>query len=259
MCYVHIEKEVLAATWARGRLASNLLGLHFTLQTDHKPLVPLLSTRGLDDLPPQILRFRLQLLQFSYIIDHVPGKQLITADALSRAPLDGPPTAGDLVLWGFHGLCTVFSASYREKVGGDRKGTERGQSVHKSDRRLSHRVARELWGWPAHQPILAGCRHITHGLLMKGERPVIPSPLRADVLQRLHEGHQGISKCRARAKDSIWWPGISAQIVQMVERCVKNTEHSSKNHWCPLPSKTACGRKWVWIYLSGPREITCWS
>ena len=96
--YAQIEKEALAATWACERLASYLLGLHFTLQTDHKPLVPLLSTRGLDDLPPRILRFRLRLLRFSYTIVHVPGKQLITADALSRAPLEGPPTAGDLQL-----------------------------------------------------------------------------------------------------------------------------------------------------------------
>lgn len=55
--YAQIEKEALAVTWACERLASYLLGLHFTLMTDHKPLVPLLSTRGLDDPPPRILRF----------------------------------------------------------------------------------------------------------------------------------------------------------------------------------------------------------
>lgn len=44
--YMQIEKETLAATWACERLASYLLGLHFTLQADHKPFVPLLSTRG---------------------------------------------------------------------------------------------------------------------------------------------------------------------------------------------------------------------
>ena len=63
---------------------------------------------------------------------------------------------------------------------------------------------------------------------MKGERLVIPPPLRADVLQRLHEGHQGISKCRARAKESVWWPGISAQIGQMLERCELCQKHRSQ-------------------------------
>lgn len=60
--YAQIEKEALAVTWACERLTSYLMGLRFTLLTDHKPLVPLLSTRGLDDLPPRILRFRLLLL-----------------------------------------------------------------------------------------------------------------------------------------------------------------------------------------------------
>jgi hypothetical protein len=30
---------------------------------------------------------------------------------------------------------------------------------------------------------------------------------------------QGISKCQPRAKQSVWWPGIAAQIRQAVDRC----------------------------------------
>lgn len=77
--YAQIEKEALAATWLCERLTSYLQGLHFTLQTYHKPLVPLLSTRGLDDLPPGVLRFRLRLLRYDYDIVQVPGKKRITA------------------------------------------------------------------------------------------------------------------------------------------------------------------------------------
>lgn len=74
------------------------MGLQFTLITDHKPLVPLLSTRGLDDLRPFILRFRLRLLRFSFKIVHVPGKNLVRADALSCAPVGGLSSPGDLQL-----------------------------------------------------------------------------------------------------------------------------------------------------------------
>ena len=35
-----------------------------------------------------MLRFRLRLLRFTYDIVHVPGKSLITADTLSRAPIE---------------------------------------------------------------------------------------------------------------------------------------------------------------------------
>ena len=37
-------------------------------------------------MPPRILRFRLRLTRFDYTIHHVPGKELYTADTLSRAP-----------------------------------------------------------------------------------------------------------------------------------------------------------------------------
>ena len=86
--YAQIEKEALAATWACERLSSYLLGLKFRLETDHKPLVPLLSTKALDELPPRVLRFRLRLLRFTFDIVHLPGKHLITADTLSRAPVE---------------------------------------------------------------------------------------------------------------------------------------------------------------------------
>ena len=81
--YAQIEKEALAATWACERFSSCLLGKRFTLETDHKPLVPLLGTKKLDALPPRVLRFRLRLTRFDYDVKHVPGKLLTTADTPS--------------------------------------------------------------------------------------------------------------------------------------------------------------------------------
>ena len=57
------------------------------IETDHKPLVPLVGTKHLDDLPPRVLRFRLRLSHLEYDIKHVPSKQLYTADIHSRAPI----------------------------------------------------------------------------------------------------------------------------------------------------------------------------
>ena len=62
-------------------------GKAFTLQSDHKPLISLLgSSKTISELPPRIQRFRMRLMRFKYDIVHVPGKDMWTADALSRAP-----------------------------------------------------------------------------------------------------------------------------------------------------------------------------
>ena len=83
--YAQIEKEALAVTWACEKFRDYILGRNFDIETDHKPLVPLLSSKQLDSLPPRVLRFRLTLMHYSYSITHVPRKLLYTADTLSRA------------------------------------------------------------------------------------------------------------------------------------------------------------------------------
>ena len=83
--YAHIEKEALGITWASELFADYLIGLKFHIETDHKPLVPLLSTKNLEELPARVQRFRMSMMRFSYSTSHVPGKNLCTADTLSRA------------------------------------------------------------------------------------------------------------------------------------------------------------------------------
>ena len=85
--YAQIEKEALATTWACERYSNFLIGKTFHIETYHKPLVSLLGQKTLDELPPIIQRFRMRLMHFRYGISHVPGKDLITADTLSRAPV----------------------------------------------------------------------------------------------------------------------------------------------------------------------------
>lgn len=57
------------------------------------------------------------------------------------------------------------------------------------------------------------------GILLYDDRIVVPSKLRASVLQRLHEGHQGKERCRARLRVSVWWPKANQQLSDLVDQC----------------------------------------
>ena len=83
-------------------------------------------------------------------------------------------------------------------------------------------------GWPDKRHVpgivkpyypVAGEISFQDDLLMRGSRIIIPAQLRSDILEKLHTGHQGISKCHEKAKVSVWWPGLSTQLENLVHGC----------------------------------------
>ena len=70
-------------TWSCEKFRDYILRKRIEIETDHRPLVPLLSNKRLDGLPPRVLQFCLRLDKFNFQTQHVP----YVADALSRAPL----------------------------------------------------------------------------------------------------------------------------------------------------------------------------
>ena len=83
--YARIEKEALAVTWACEQSSNYIIGKPIIIETDHKPLVPLLTSHTLDKLTPRLQRYKMRLMRF-HINDvrHIPGKLHYTADTLSR-------------------------------------------------------------------------------------------------------------------------------------------------------------------------------
>ena len=85
------NEEALATIWACDKFAPYILGKKVQVETDHNPLVPLLSTKHLDNMPPRVFQFSLRLARYHYTISHLPGKYFYTADTLSRAPIPMDP------------------------------------------------------------------------------------------------------------------------------------------------------------------------
>ena len=59
--YAQIEKEALAVTWACERSSNYIIGKEITVETEHKPLVPLLTNHTIDKLPPRLQRYKMRL------------------------------------------------------------------------------------------------------------------------------------------------------------------------------------------------------
>ena len=222
--YAVIEKEALAATWACDRFSDYVLGLDFTLETDHKPLVPLLSTTELHKLPPRIQRFRLRMARYSPKVIHIQGKQQITADALSRAPVDEPDSA-DI---DFLNQVSAMAGQTIEILPASTRRLQEIKEAQMSDEILLRVRDYCSRGWPAYLPenpllkqywLNRGHLTIVDNLLLFDDRLVIPKCMRIEILNCLHQSHLGITKCCELARCSVWWPLITSEIEEMVKRC----------------------------------------
>ncbi|XP_037565213.1 uncharacterized protein K02A2.6-like [Dermacentor silvarum] len=96
---------------------------------------------------------------------------------------------------------------------------------------------------------------VCEGLLLKGSRIVVPSALQSRTLELLHDGHQGINRCKALARESVWWPGINNQIDTLVSNwptCAETRVQCSE----PMLPSTTPTRPWEEVgvdifYLNG--------
>ena len=91
--YSQIEKEGLACVFGVKKFHSYMYGRHFSLVTDHKPLLTLFNERRA--IPPQasarIQRWALTLSAYEYILACKSTTEHSNADGLSRLPLDESP------------------------------------------------------------------------------------------------------------------------------------------------------------------------
>ncbi|XP_072040672.1 uncharacterized protein [Amphiura filiformis] len=223
--YAVIEKEALAATWACEKFSEYVLGLDFFFVSDHKPLVPLLSSKELAKLPARIQRFRLRMMRFSPRIQHVPGKLQVIADSLSRAPT-GLPSEADLM---FIGEVEAYAESILSTLPATEQRLQQVIRAQKADEICMKITEYCTTGWPAYMPHLPLLRPywenrghfaIVEDLLLYDDRLVIPQSMRLEILESIHQGHLGVSKCRARARISVWWPGMSKTIEEMFSAAI---------------------------------------
>ena len=177
-------------------------------------------------------------MRYLFTIEYVPGKILQAADALSRINLN-QPEASDTEL-------AIEASFYLGTIMKNIPISEKRLKDIKLETELDE-VSQKLMtyiqnGWPEKyevnhlvRPYWEAKADITaeNGILLYGTRLIIPCKMRLDVLDKIHEGHQGIQKCRERAKQSVWWPGISRHIQEMVEQC-STCAYQRRQHAQPL-------------------------
>ena len=57
------------------------------------------------------------------------------------------------------------------------------------------------------------------GLVFKGERLVVPRGLRTEIKKDIHVSHAGVEGCLRWARESVYWPGMNAELRHWISTC----------------------------------------
>ena len=81
-------------------------------------------------------------------------------------------------------------------------------------------------------------------VLFFGDRVIIPTSLRPELLRTIHEGHLIIVKCKSRARTVVYWPGLSSDIENIVSNCSSCIKYSASNQKETLLPHSVPERPW---------------
>ena len=182
--------------------------------------------------PARLQRMLLRLRMYSLHVKYVGAKSILVADTLSRLVKPGTdPAVPDLNI-------TVSQVLKIRQT-----HVESLQEETKADPTLSPLRNFIINGWPdsvhnmqeALRPYWCFRDELTilDGLVMKGNRVVVPSALRAETLARLHDGHQGLTTTLQRARRSIYWPNMQDDISDLLLHCNECQIHGKKKPRVP--------------------------
>ena len=70
---------------------------------------------------------------------------------------------------------------------------------------------------------------IQDGVIFRGQRIVVPVSLRGDMKQKLHASHLGVESCLRRARETIYWPGMNAEVKELNASCETFRKYEASN------------------------------
>lgn len=216
--YAQIEKEMLAIVFSLERFNQYTFGRHVNVESDHKPLEVILQ-KPLSRAPRRLQSMMMRLQKYDFTVHYERGKNMHLADTLSRAflPFEGD-NEDDLE---FVNMVNYLPIS-DERIDEIKAATRKDHSLQS----LSETI---LKGWPEEKKLAPELTHpyfdmrdeltLQDGLIFKANAVVIPKNLRADMKARIHSSHLGTESCLRRARECIYWPGMSAEIKQYISAC----------------------------------------
>ena len=185
------EKELLAVMHALDSWKHYLLGNPFIIRTDHQSLKYFMTQTKLSDKQMRWANF---ISQFHFHIAHIPGKQNVVADALSRRP------RVNAVSIAYHNDLSSMIDAYASDI--DFANVMSALAIGKTQ-----------------DPYM-----LKDGFLLYESRLCVTQALREKVMNESHAppyaGHRGIQATTSAIETYFYWPSMKKDIHAYVSQCL---------------------------------------
>ena len=223
--YAQIEKELLAVVFSCEHFEHYIYGKHVTVETDHKPLIAI-QKKPINTASKRLQRMMLRLQRFDLNLTYKPGKEMYIADALSRVLPKQSKVPNASTSSCYKDLETV---NFVEDLSISESTLAKFQVETAKDESLLALSQVIRAGWPTKTSMVPTSAQLffkyrdemtlQNGLVFKGTKIVVPESLRRDMIEETHKSHQGLQACLRRAREVFFWPGMSAQLKNRIDKC----------------------------------------
>ena len=174
-------------------------------------------------------------MKYSINLIYCPGKKLVIADTSFQAYL--PEKLNDCVAKEFEISALLTIPMSKDKLA-------QLKEHFTADLALQQLMDLATDGWPNNKfKVPALCspywtfrdQIIYHdGVVFKEEQIVIPKSMQPEMLKLIHSSDLGVEKCKRRARDIMYWPGMSEQTEDIVSSCAICNIYHQNNTKEPL-------------------------
>ena len=179
---------------------------------------------------------------YNFELHYEPGTSIPVADALSRAPLNCNSDEDHE---------TINNLTYNPVK---EKQMNEIKEASKDDEEMNMLMQMIITGWPEHKDnVPLQIRHYftyrdeltaQDGIVLQGQRLVVPKSHRSTMKAKCHAGHLGINSTLRRARDLLYWPGMSTDVRSYVETCGVCASTPVKQPPEPVISRDVPQRPW---------------
>ena len=238
--YVAIGLELLAVAWEMEKFNHFLHASHFILETDQKPLEAVLS-KSLNQATPRVQQILIRTFAYHFTVRYISGVTNQLAVCLPR--LGGQKDTIKLPKLHIHQITSHLNAR-GDSLNDIRIATQEDDEFALLKHTILHGWLSTIREAPSKiQPYWTFREGLTveDGINLKGTCFVIPHRKCQATLHLIHKGHLGLGKCKLRAMDTVYWPGLNDQLEKSTlncELCLKNS-HSK----CKQKPRTSLGQE----------------